>query len=108
MRILLLSLFLSLTCAGELLAQPTPPVQPASGPGGADGKYKVKMSTFGFGSQFYWMFEPEGIRGSAPVIVFLHGWNATVPFGYRVWIDHIVSRGNIVIYPKFQVELVGL
>jgi dienelactone hydrolase len=102
MRLLLLSLFLSVTCAANVLGQATPPVQPATGPGGAEGTYKVKMSTFGSASQFYWMFEPQGMRGSAPVIVFLHGWNATVPFGYRVWIDHIVSRGNIVIYPKFQ------
>src|SRR5262245_28928388 len=85
-----------------LRARAQAPQQPASGPGGADGSYKVRESTFGTGGKQYWLYEPEPSRGSAPVILFLHGWGAMTPGGYRLWIDHLVERGNIVIYPRYQ------
>src|SRR5207245_1624187 len=42
---------------------------------------------------------------SAPVIVFLHGWSAMQPQAYDRWIEHLVRRGNIVIYPRYQQDL---
>jgi pimeloyl-ACP methyl ester carboxylesterase len=36
------------------------------------------------------------------VVVFLHAWALAHPGYYRAWIDHIVRRGSIVIYPKYQ------
>jgi pimeloyl-ACP methyl ester carboxylesterase len=38
----------------------------------------------------------------APVVIFLHGWGGTNPLYYGAWIDHIVKRGNIVIFPRYQ------
>jgi len=36
------------------------------------------------------------------VIVFLHGWSVMNTIPYQGWIDHLVLRGNIVIYPRYH------
>jgi acetyl esterase/lipase len=81
-----------------------PPEQPESGPGGSNySHYGVKKTRHGFGGQRYWIFEPYGPKpDSAPVIVFNHGFTAINPIIYREWIYHLVKRGNIVIYPRYQ------
>jgi acetyl esterase/lipase len=58
------------------------------------------------GGQEYWIFEPDSPRPrTAPVIVLLHGWGGMNPLYYGAWIDHLVKRGNIVIYPRYQASL---
>jgi len=42
---------------------------------------------------------------TSPVVVFCHGWGALDPRNYRAWIDHLVRRGNIVIWPNYQDSL---
>ena len=86
---------------------PTPPVQPASGPGGKQYAHtEVTKNRYGKGGQEYWIFEPDGPKpATAPVIVFLHGWGGMNPMYYGAWIDHLVKRGNIVIYPRYQANL---
>ncbi len=81
-----------------------PPPQPASGPGGADYTYgAVKSSTYVSGAAQYWIYEPASPTPvSAPVIVFNHGWSAEYPQYYGAWINHLVKKGNIVIYPRYQ------
>jgi acetyl esterase/lipase len=60
----------------------------------------------GSGAQAYWLFEPaKPSPETAPLIVFNHGWRAVDPRGYKAWIDHIVQRGNIVVYPVYQDSL---
>lgn len=83
------------------------PEQPASGPGGKDYKHaEVKKTKYLTGGQEYWIFEPGApAPRSAPVIVFLHGWSAMNPSTYGAWVEHIVRRGNIVIYPRYQENL---
>jgi poly(3-hydroxybutyrate) depolymerase len=87
------------------LAQPTPPEQPAAGPGGS-GDYvhdSVIQSQFGGTNDSYYLFEPaDPTPESAPVIVFLHGFGMVQPSLYGGWIDHIVRRGNIVVWPRYQ------
>ena len=39
------------------------------------------------------------------MIVLLHGWGGMNPLYYGAWIDHLVKRGNIVIYPRYQASL---
>jgi dienelactone hydrolase len=66
----------------------------------------VDEHTYGEGDLQYWLYEPAGPKPeSAPVVIFNHGWSAMTPGGYRGWIDHIVRRGNIVIYPRYQASL---
>jgi acetyl esterase/lipase len=85
----------------------TPPSQPATGPGGKQYVHaNVTKNRYGNGAQEYWIFEPDEPKpASAPVIVFLHGWGGMNPLYYGAWIDHLVRRGNIVIYPRYQASL---
>ena len=84
-----------------------PPEQPSSGPGGANYSHNnVSEYVYGEGSDQYWIFEPANPKPKfAPIIVFNHGWGVVIPDTYRAWINHIVKRGNIVIYPRYQTDL---
>jgi dienelactone hydrolase len=104
------ALFLSfvLLALTVLSAQnPTPPSQPASGPGGKQYAHaSVIRNRYGKGGQEYWLYEPDAPKpASAPVIVLLHGWGGMNPLYYGAWIDHLVKRGNIVVYPRYQASL---
>ena len=85
----------------------TPPTQPQTGPGGKQYPHAgVTKNRYGKGGQEYWIFEPDLPRpSSAPVIVFLHGWGGMNPLYYGAWLDHLVKRGNIVVYPRYQASL---
>jgi len=86
---------------------PTPPVQPAHGPGGADYAHaRVEAREVRAGAQGWWLFTPaDPAPAHAPVVVFCHGWGALDPHHYRAWIDHLVRRGNIVVWPNYQDSL---
>jgi dienelactone hydrolase len=86
---------------------PAPPQQPRHGPGGADYVYDgVVAEAVKDGAEGWWLFKPSTpISKSVPVIVFCHGWGAMNPRTYRAWIDHIVRRGAIVVYPLYQDSL---
>jgi dienelactone hydrolase len=65
----------------------------------------VVATSYGKGVTQHWIFEPSApAPKTAPVVVFLHGWGALSPQPYRAWIEHIVKRGSIVIYPAYQAE----
>jgi acetyl esterase/lipase len=91
---------------------PAPPGQPAAGPGGADYRFNEVMATdHGGGGQEatgYWLFEPaESDTEALPVIVFLHAQGeGQSPRMYQAWIEHLVRRGAIVIYPS-QISMAG-
>lgn len=86
---------------------PRPPAQPDSGPGGKQYSHaKVVKNRYGSGGQEYWIFEPDAPKPrSAPLVVFMHGWGGMNPLYYGAWLDHLVKRGNIVIYPRYQAGL---
>jgi hypothetical protein len=83
---------------------PEPPGQLSSGPGGADYNHtSARATSYGKGEDQYWIFEPMSpTPTSAPLIIFNHGWGAKSPKSYTGWIDHIVRKGNIVVYPRYQ------
>ncbi|WP_049310751.1 chlorophyllase/cutinase-like alpha/beta fold protein, partial [Pseudomonas aeruginosa] len=93
--------------AAEPPTAPTPPTQPAEGPGGAAYRHaSVHQWHFGEGAREYWVFTPEQpVPGNAPLVIFLHGWSVMQPDLYRAWIDHIVRRGMVVVYPRYQPDL---
>jgi hypothetical protein len=109
-KIIITLLFVSIlilplaSSAFKTLDEPTQPDQPTSGPGGSDYLHSyVRKSRYGYGGNRYWIFEPYGPKPeSAPLIVFIHGFTALHPICYREWIHHIVKRGNIVVYPRYQ------
>jgi len=88
-------------------ARPSPPVQPATGPGGAALSYgAVLRNRYGSGDGEVWIFEPDQPRpATAPLVVFLHGWGGSNPRVYGAWIDHIVRRGAVVVFPRYQADL---
>jgi hypothetical protein len=100
-------LFLFLVVAMTVVAAPLPPVQPSVGPGGAEYRHaRVRESRYGKGGTQYWLFEPqEPAATKAPLLLFLHGYSAMAPSAYRGWIEHLVRRGNVVIYPRYQETL---
>src|SRR6185437_938192 len=96
-------LFFTNVCAQSA----TPPPQPLTGPGGKQSAHaSVTKNKYGKGGEEYWIFEPDSPKPrSAPVIVFLLGWGGMNPLYYGAWLDHLVKRGNIVIYPRYQTNL---
>lgn len=90
--------------AGLSAQVPTYPDQPKKGPGGADYPHgDVLFQDFAEEPDGYWLFEPMNPRpAEAPVVVFVHGYSAFNPMVYGAWIRHLVQRGNIVIFPRYQ------
>jgi acetyl esterase/lipase len=95
------------TVASGAAATPKPPQQPLHGPGGAEDVHAGVVATeVKDGAEGWWLFTPsDPVPQHAPVVVFCHGWGGMNPRVYRAWIDHIVRRGNIVIYPLYQDSL---
>ncbi|MBU0496476.1 MAG: prolyl oligopeptidase family serine peptidase [Candidatus Thermoplasmatota archaeon] len=83
---------------------PEQPPQPTTGPGGNDYTHTaINVSNYGSGDNEFWIFTPaKPTPPEAPIIIFNHGWGARYPSVYQAWIDHLVKRGNIVIYPRYQ------
>ena len=114
--ILLATLVIDPSCRGILSDEPrytlqeppTPPQQPPTGPGGSNYSHSgVRQSRYGFGARGFWIFEPtDPTPSSAPLIVFNHGWSAFFPVFYKAWIEHLVKRGNIVVYPRYQLGFI--
>lgn len=82
-----------------------PPTQPATGPGGRIYQHNaVGESIFGTVGEQYYLYEPsDPTPKTAPLIILLHGYGGVTPESYRPWINHLVKRGNLVIYPVYQV-----
>lgn len=85
----------------------TQPVQPASGPGGTAYPFTgVQTERIGSRPSGATVFLPDGIDRATlndlPVVVFLHGFTAVKPQRYGGWIEHLVRRGAVVIYPDYQ------
>lgn len=90
-----------------VISAPQQPKQPVRGPGGSEGRYhsmlRIPIPGEAHGG---WIFLPSSPSpAKAPVVIFCHGWNAIRPAGYQAWINHLVSRGNIVIWPNYQDRL---
>ncbi len=105
---------LVLALASSASAAINPPGQPKSGPGGKEASYRAVTAAHFDGpddARDYWVFSPARRRArgkppaTVPVVVLMHGYGALTPRFYQPWIDHLVKRGNIVIYPAYQGSL---
>ncbi len=87
----------------------TAPDQPLEGPGSSDYPHE-KVAQYDFASKpnGYWLYEPAAPKPEkANVIVFVHGYGAYNPMIYGSWIKHLVRKGNTVIFPRYQRNLVS-
>lgn len=78
--------------------------QPAAGPGGAEYTHaSVAYFDDAASADGYWLFVPQSpVPEAAEVVIFMHGYGAYNPMAYGKWIKHLVAKGNIVIYPRYQ------
>ena len=89
---------------GEPVAQPP---QPVAGPGGSAYVHAaVTFTAHAEEADGYWLFTPaDPVPDTAEVLVFLHGYGGYNPMIYGGWIDHLVKRGHVVIYPRYQKDM---
>jgi len=50
-----------------------------------------------------WLFTPAETEAPLPVVVVAHAYETGDPDAYRGLIDHLVSRGNAVVFPEYMV-----
>jgi dienelactone hydrolase len=64
----------------------------------------VQVLAFGEGARRVYVFLPQSpaLSGSAPIVLFHHGWLGMDPKNYGALIDHLAREGNVVIYPVYQ------
>ena len=82
-------------------------IQASEGPGGSNYKYnKVKMLDFASLVEGAWVMYPEETKEEElNLIVFVHGYGAINPMIFGAWIKHLVRKGNVVVYPRYQKTL---
>ena len=85
------------------------PQQPLEGPGGSTYILdSVVMEDFAEFQDGYWLFRPDKIpTAHNSLVVFNHGYGAFNPMIYGAWIKHIVRQGNIIVFPRYQKNLVS-
>ncbi len=83
--------------------------QPTCGPGGSEYSHaSVNFQSYAEEADGYYLFEPQQPQpDSAHVIVFFHGYGAYNPMAYGQWIEHLVRKGNIVIFPRYQKSMLS-
>ena len=64
-----------------------------------DGAYRSPSGFLGFA--------PETLAGAEPLslVVFLHGYGGINPLNYGAWLREIVAQGAVVLYPRYQRNL---
>ncbi|MEM1323483.1 MAG: alpha/beta hydrolase [Bacteroidota bacterium] len=83
------------------------PEQAPAGPGGSDYTFgEVLISDYSTEPDGFWLYEPIAPRpDSAHLVVLIHGYGAINPMIYGGWIKHLVGKGNIVVFPRYQKNL---
>ena len=108
---MIVCVFSVLMVSATAFCAPTPPPQPAIGPGGSTYAHAAVTVSGPFYAEGradddnfrYFLFEPaEPKPVAAPVVMFLHGWRAFDTAYYRGWIDHIVKKGYTVAWVQYD------
>ena len=79
-----------------------------AGCGGSSTSYPDRATAtgpIGKGANGVWVFQPAG--KPKDVVVFFHGQGGAreaTPVNHRPWIDHLVKRGSLVIYPRYELS----
>jgi acetyl esterase/lipase len=94
-------------------AKPQQPTQPTSGPGSSEalfgGMTMLEQIPSGELEADYWLFVPsDPLPGSTaateplPLVIFVHSYMTRDPVLYLGWIEHLVRRGAIVVFPEYE------
>ncbi len=62
------------------------------------------VGPIGQGSESVWLYTPAG--KPKDLVVYFHGQGGpteTTPVNHLPWIKHLVARGSIVVYPRFEI-----
>ena len=101
------------TPAATPAAKPQPPMQPTTGPGSNEalfgGVTAIKQAPPDAFFADYWLFVPTDplpgtprVEEPFPLVIFVHGSGAVDANLYLAWIEHLVRRGAVVIFPLYQ------
>lgn len=104
---------LEATPAATAVAKPQQPVQPTTGPGSSEARFErvtvIEQIPPGEIEPDYWLFVPSnplpGVTVAAepqPLVIFGHSYTFRDPAFYRGWIEHVVRRGAVVLFPEFE------
>ena len=61
------------------------------------------VGPIGKGAAGVWLFRPAG--KPKDLVVYFHGqggFREATPVNHRPWIDHLVARGSVVVYPRWE------
>jgi dienelactone hydrolase len=106
------------TPATPLATTPQPPLQPTTGPGSSEAFFRgvtaIKQAPPGRFLADYWLFVPADPRPGTtlagepfPLVIFIPGSGAVDADLYLAWVEHLVRRGAVVLYPLYQVAIPG-
>jgi hypothetical protein len=81
-----------------------PPSQPETGAGGRDyiTTEVVKKAIGDYKNTTLVFYSPKTSAEPRSVVVFFHAWGAINPAVYGGWIDHLVRKGHVVLWPRYQ------
>ncbi len=114
-------LFILLFPAVCVFGQITAPPQPATGPGSGQllytftqaGPFNAKGGT-ALDSYAYYIFSPKGMAPgpsnpnplptptTAPVVLFIHGYDGDTLTPYQLWMQHMAQMGSTVVWVLFD------
>ena len=96
-------------CQTQSISDVVGPEQQLVGPGGSTYSHdSVAIFDYADDPDGFWMYQPESPKPKeAPVIIFLHGYGAYNPMIYGKWIQHLVRKGNVVVFPRYQKNLIS-
>jgi pimeloyl-ACP methyl ester carboxylesterase len=75
------------------------------GGGGSTAAGPSVVGPIGRGGEGVWLFRPAG--DPKRLVIFFHGQGGpeeTTPANHRPWIDHLVRKGAIVLYPRYETD----
>lgn len=78
------------------------PIEAGFGRAGPHAAEEREVAHPGWPGRSVHLFLPRGAQGPVPVVFFAHGFGATQPIHYRRLLEHLVSRGQAVVYAPYK------
>ena len=69
--------------------------------------YAYGLDRYGKDDGYYVFFPKDQEKDVRSVIFFVHGYGALNPMIFGSWLEHLLANGNIVVYPRYQKNLIS-